>query len=112
MPESRSPSPLMNRYHSTRRIVYLAPLALLLFLYLGDLLWFLLRSRLPRLGATTSSVHRIRLLAIPDKGNRVEYQIDVQQPEEDLPCTLSLFPQGGNRPCWYVTRHAKDPIPM
>jgi hypothetical protein len=102
----------MNRYLSTRKIVYLTPLVLLLFLYVGDLLWFSLRSWLPSLGATTSSVHRIRLLAIPDKGNRVEFQIDVQQPEEDVPCSRSIFPQGKNRPCWYVSRHAKDPIPM
>jgi hypothetical protein len=102
----------MNRYLPTRTIVYLAPPALLLLLYIGDFLWFSLRSHLPSLGTTTSSVHRIRLLAIPDKGNRVEYQIDVQQPEEDVPCARSLFPQGGNRPCWYVARHAKDPIPM
>jgi hypothetical protein len=102
----------MNRYLSTRKIVYLAPLALLLILYVGDFLWFSLRSWLPSFGATTSSVHRIRLLAIPDKGNRVEYQIDVQQPEEDVPCSRAIFPQGNNRPCWYVARHAKDPIPM
>jgi hypothetical protein len=102
----------MNPYLTTRKIVYLSPLALLLLLYIGDFLWFSLRSQLRSLGAATSSVHRIRLLAIPDKGNRVEYQIDAQQPEEDVPCSRSLFPQGHNQPCWYVTRHAKDPIPM
>ena len=96
----------MNPFFTSRRALYVAPLALLLLLYIGDFLLFSLRD------APTSSVHRVRLLAIPDKGNRVEYQIDVQQPEEDVPCSRSLFPQGGNRPCWYVRRHAKDPIPM
>jgi hypothetical protein len=102
----------MNPFLTSRRAVYVAPLVLLLLLYIGDFLLFSLRSSQPRFGAPTSSVHRVRLLAIPDKGNRVEYQIDVQQPEEDVPCSRSIFPQGGNQPCWFVRRHAKDPIPM
>ncbi|HKM79664.1 MAG TPA: hypothetical protein VJY15_01695 [Candidatus Acidoferrum sp.] len=97
--------------HMARR-VFFAALALLLLFYLGDSLWFQLRVHYPAVGPTTSSVHRIRLLAIPLKNNRVEYQIDSQKPEEDLPCVLSLFPHAGIRPCWYVTRHAKDPISM
>jgi hypothetical protein len=32
------------------------------------------------------------------------------RPEEDVPCSRSLFPQAGKRPCWYVARHANDPI--
>jgi hypothetical protein len=96
----------MSSFFTSRRAVYAAPLVLLLLLYIGDFLLFSVR------GSPASSVHRVRLLAIPDKGNRVEYQIDVQQPEEDVPCSRSIFPQGGNRPCWYVRRHAKDPIPM
>lgn len=96
----------------TVKNLLLALAGALLFVYLADLSWFALRSWKPSLGASSSSVHRTRLLAIPDKGNKVEYQIDVQQPEEDVPCSRSIFPQGGNRPCWYVVRHAKDPIPM
>jgi hypothetical protein len=97
--------------HIARRIFF-AALALFLLVYLGDFLWFQFRVHYPAAGPTTSSVHRIRLLAIQLKNNRVEYQIDAQKPEEDLPCTRSLFSHAGIRPCWYVTRHAKDPITM
>jgi hypothetical protein len=100
-----------NSRFSPRRALF--PLvALLVVLYLGDLAWYQLRVWIPRLGPATSSVHRIRLLAIPGKGNKVQYQIDAIRPEEDLPCSCSLFPHAGQRPCWYVTKHANDPIPM
>jgi len=97
--------------HIPRRIFF-AALALLLLVYLGDFLWFQFRAHYPAAGPTASSVHRVRLLAIQLKNNKVEYQIDAQKPEEDLPCVRSLFPHGGIRPCWYVIRRAKDPIPM
>ena len=97
--------------HILRRIFF-AALALFLFVYLGDFLWFQVRVHYPAAGPTTSSVHRIRLLAIPGKANKVEYQIDALQPEEDLLCARSLFPHASLRPCWYVTRDANDPIPM
>jgi hypothetical protein len=42
----------------------------------------------------------------------VDYEIDSQKPEEDVPCVHSLFFHAGMSPCWYVTRHANDPIPM
>jgi len=94
------------------RRVFFAALILLLLFYLADYLWFQFRVHYPAAGPTTSSVHRYRILAIPLKNNKVDYEIDPQKPEEDLPCVLSLFPHAGIRPCWYVTRHAKDPIPM
>jgi hypothetical protein len=96
---------------SPRRVL-LVLLALLLFVYLADFTWYELRLHFPRLGPASGSVHRLRILAIPRKSNKVEYQIDALRPEEDLPCSHSLFWRGGNRPCWYVTRHASEPIPM
>jgi hypothetical protein len=90
-----------------------ASLAALFFVtYSVDLTWFHLRSAVPKLGAASSSVHRIRVLAIPHNGNKIEFQIDALRPEEDLPCSRSLFPHSGQNPCWYVSRHANDPIPM
>jgi hypothetical protein len=94
------------------RGLLLAVAALLFLLYLVDFGWYQLRASVPKLGPTTGSVHRIRLLAISSKGNKIEYEIDAVHPEEDVPCSHSLFPQGGNSPCWYLARHAKDPIPM
>ena len=96
----------------TPRRVFLGIVALAIAVYVLDSAWYRCRVILPRLGPATGSVHRIRLLAIPSKGNKVEYQVDSLRPEEDVPCANSLFPQGGNRPCWYVARHANDPIPM
>jgi hypothetical protein len=87
-------------------------LAIFFALYLADWCWFQLRVHFPTLGSPTRSVHRVRLLSIPGKANKVEYQIDALRPEENLPCSGSLFPHAGVRPCWYVTRHANDPIPM
>ena len=90
-----------------------AALAALFFvIYSVDFTWYHLRVAAPRLGAPTSSVHRLRILAISDKGNKTEYQIDALHPEEDVPCTRTLFPHSNDNPCWYVSRHAKDPIPM
>jgi hypothetical protein len=90
-----------------------AALTLLFFItYAVDLTWYHARLAVPRLGVANSSVHRVRLLAIPDKGNKTEYQIDAVQPEEDVPCSRTIYPHAQNNPCWYVSRHAKDPIAM
>lgn len=96
---------------STKRLL-VALVALLAAVYVADLGWYECRVYMPNLGAATGSVHRIRLLAIPSKGNKIEYEVDSVQPEEDVPCAHSLFPRSGHRPCWYVAKHASDPIPM
>ena len=98
-----------GRFFYLRRVL-LCIFAFLLFFYLVDFAWYELRLQFSVLGPATGSVHRIRLLAIPVKNNKVDFEIDPAKPEEDLPCSHSLFPRAGNRPCWYVTRHAKDPI--
>jgi hypothetical protein len=96
---------------SARRLL-LGLVALFVLVYLADFAWYELRVVVPKLGPATGSVHRIRLLAIASKGNKIDYEIDAQRPEEDVPCSHSLFPHSGNPPCWYMIRHAKDPIPM
>jgi hypothetical protein len=52
------------------------------------------------------------LLAIPQKGNKVEYALDAQSPMVSESCVRSLFPHYGYTPCWYVQRRAKTPRPM
>lgn len=94
------------------RRVALMLLGFLLLLYLLDFAWYELRILCPKLGPAQGSVHRTRVLAIAEKNNKVEYEIDSNRPEEDVPCVHCLFPHAGNRPCWYVARHANDPIPM
>src|SRR5271169_5158038 len=94
------------------RRTLLSLLALTLLLYFVDFVWYELRVFVPRLGYARGSVHRVRMFAIPAKDNKVEFQLDTVRPEEDLPCAHSLLPEGGFRPCWYVTRHANDPFLM
>jgi len=48
------------------------------------------------------------ILAIPQKGNKVEYALDAQSPMESDPCVHSLFPHYGYIPCWYVLRKSKS----
>jgi hypothetical protein len=86
--------------------------ALLLAFYLLDASWFYLRRSYPQSGLASGSIHRRRVLAISDKGGKTEYTIDAVQPEEDIPCVHSLFPHATQKPCWYVARHANDPIPI
>ena len=108
MPDSTPPAPAARF-----RTRLTAALAVLFFiLYSVDLTWFHVRLAVPKLGAASSSIHRVRVLAIPDKGNKTEFQIDTIRPEEDVPCSRSLFPHAQQNPCWYVSRHANDPIAM
>jgi hypothetical protein len=65
--------------------------------------------------ATASSPYETitfaRVLAIPEK-NKVEYQVDVQNPEQSVTCVHALFPHDGHSPCWYVKRNIDKPIPL
>ncbi len=94
------------------RSAFLAALALVALAYVLDFSWYHLRLNFPSLGSAGSSLHRTRILAIPGKNNKVEYTIDSVRPEEDVPCTHTLFPHAGQAPCWYLGRHINDPIQM
>jgi len=111
-PSPTAPANPSSSLRAIFRSALLTAIALLVLIYLCDSLWFQLRLHFPSVGRATGSVHRLRLLAIPGKANKVQYQIDAIQPEEDVPCAHSLFPHASLRPCWYLTRHANDPIPM
>jgi|SRR5579863_57773 len=52
------------------------------------------------------------LLAIPVKGNKVDYELDAQSPMESDRCMHSLFPHYGYTPCWYILRKSKSPTQM
>ena len=43
-----------------------------------------------------------RVVAAELKGNKEEYYYDGEMMTD---CSQSLFPQGGNNPCWWVARH-------
>ncbi len=53
-----------------------------------------------------------RVYAISEKGNKTEYQIDVDNPVQQITCVHALFPHGGHAPCWQVNRTLHQTIPM
>ena len=77
------------------RVVF-AVLAAAVLTYLGDLAIFKLR------GSPVSTVTVNRYLTVPLKGNKIEYDYIGST---DVPCSISLFPQAGQSPCWYLRRN-------
>jgi len=53
-------------------------------------------------GSPSSKVTVNRYLTVPLKGNKVEYDF---LGSSDVPCSVSLFPQGGKSPCWQLRRN-------
>ena len=86
--------------------------ALAAIVYAGDYAVVRLRASYPRLGNAFGSVPVVRLLAIPLKNGRTEYELDALQPEATVTCVRALFPHLGYQPCWYVRRQSQKPIPM
>ncbi len=71
--------------------------------YLGD--WAVFRMR----GGPLSKVTIDRYMTIPLKGNKQE--IDYLG-TMDVPCSISLFPEGGQSPCWQLRRNASQNVKM
>ena len=92
--------------------IFLIAAILLAVLYLYDYLSVLHRKSAHTQGDPFDAAVHPRLLAIPQKGNRVEFALDAQTPMVSDPCVHSLFPHFGYTPCWYVSRNALKPIPM
>ena len=93
-----------------RALVLIA--ALTAIVYAGDYAVVRLRAAYPRLGNAFGSVQMVRLLAIPLKNGRVDYELDALHPEVTITCVRALFPHLGCQPCWYVRRQSQKPIPM
>ncbi|MGD0788154.1 MAG: hypothetical protein ABR898_09220 [Terracidiphilus sp.] len=68
-------------------------------IYAGDWAVFKLR------GSPSSKVTVNRYLTIPLKGNKQEYDYLGSQ---DVPCSVSLFPQAGQAPCWQLRRNTNQ----
>ena len=64
--------------------------------YAGDWAVFKLR------GSPRSKVTVNRYLTIPLKGNKQEFDY---LGTIDVPCSVSLFSQAGQSPCWQLRRH-------
>jgi hypothetical protein len=85
-----------------RRIV-LALVAAFVVLYCGD--WAVYRLR----GSPQDKVTVDRMLAVPLKGNKTEFDY---LGSSDVPCSVSLFSQGGESPCWELRRNQKQTTKM
>lgn len=85
----------MRRFGTILQIL----LASLIALYAGD--WAVFHLRASR-GTATQSIQVDEFLSTPLKGNKAEYDYMGTQPET---CSRTLFPQGGDPPCWWLKRH-------
>jgi hypothetical protein len=77
------------------RVVLGAALAFAAF-YAGD--WLVFKAR----GSPSSTVMVNRMMVVPLKGNKNEYD-DLGSGDE--PCSISIFSQAGLTPCWRLRRN-------
>jgi len=78
-----------------RRIV-LTLIAAFAALYIGD--WAAYRLR----GSPQGSVRVSQTLVVPLKGNKQEYDY---LGTSNIPCSMSIFSQDGESPCWQLRRN-------
>jgi hypothetical protein len=81
-------------------------------IYGGDYLYVRARMLHPTPTVPLESLKTLRVLAIPEKNGKTEYEVDAQNPEQTVTCVHSLFPHSGFSPCWYVKPRINQPIPM
>jgi hypothetical protein len=65
--------------------------------------WAIYRLR----GEPSSTVTVNSYQTVPLKGNKVEYDY---LGTADVPCSISLFPQGGQSPCWRLRRNPNQTV--
>ncbi|SRR5229473_8428365 len=95
----------------SKRILIGALVALALA-YCGDYLFLRLRMLHPTPADPFESIKSLRILAIPEKNGKTEYEVDAQNPVQTVTCAHSLFPHSGFSPCWYVKPRINQPIRM
>jgi hypothetical protein len=92
--------------------ILIALMAALGLVYCGDFLYLQVRMLHPKAADPFESFNALRVLAIPEKNGKIEYEVDAQNPEQTVTCVHSLFPHAGFSPCWYVKPRINQPIPM
>lgn len=80
-----------------------ALVAIFIALYAGDSAVFKLR------GSPLSKVTVNRFVTIPLKGGKKEFDF---VGTADVPCSVSLFPQAGQTPCWQLRRNPNQGVSM
>ena len=58
------------------------------------------------------TITRVRILAIPTKTGKYDYQRDAANPTETITCVHSLFPHFGDTPCLFLKPRFNQPIPI
>jgi len=86
--------------------------AVFALVYAADYVYLRIRMMHPSPANPFESMIRTRVLAIPQKSGKFDYQIDQTQPVETLTCVHSLFPHYGDQPCWYLKPRLNQPIPV
>ena len=99
------PSTIINR-------VLIALVILVALVYAGDFVSFRVRLMHPKPNDPLETITALRILAIGEKGNKTEYDVDPVQPQQTGTCVHSLFSHYGDPPCWYLKRKFAQPIPM
>ena len=83
--------------------VLLAGVASFIAVYLGDMAIYKLR------GSPQSRVTVNRYITVPLKGNKSEFDY---QGTLEVPCSVSLFSQGGESACWQLKKNPNQNTPM
>ena len=87
-------------------------LTALVVLYGADYLSVRIRMLHPKPADPFESLKALRVLAIPEKNGKTEYEVDAQNPVQTVTCVHSLFPHYGYSPCWYIKPRLNQPIPI
>jgi len=81
-------------------------------LYGSDYLYVRVRMRHRKSADPFEPMKSLRVLAIPEKNGKTEYEVGALNPEQTVTCVHSLFPHFGYSPCWYVKPRVNQPIPL
>jgi hypothetical protein len=92
--------------------ILLVIVALIVLVYIGDSISVWLRARHAKPGDPFETITAYRIIAISEKGNKTEYDVDPVQPQQSGECVHALFPHRGDPPCWYLKHKFAQPIPM
>jgi hypothetical protein len=86
--------------------------ALVAVVFVADYAYVRVRMIHPKPADPLETMTRNRLLAIPQKNGKLDYELDQVTPTDTLTCVHSLFPHFGDPPCWYLKPRINDPIPV
>jgi hypothetical protein len=92
--------------------VVIALVGIVAIVYAYDFVSVLMRAKHPTPTDPFETITALRILAVGEKGDKTEYDVDPVQPQQTGICVHSLFPHKGDLPCWYLKKKFAEPIPM